>query len=98
MHAEAIDEPLLLVHGELDDNSGTFPLQSQRLFQAIRGNGGVAKLVVLPHEAHGYTARENLLQLLAEEIEWLDTHLAKPAADSPVRTEGAGAGKRGAND
>ncbi|MBK8238312.1 MAG: S9 family peptidase [Deltaproteobacteria bacterium] len=96
MHAEAIDEPLLLVHGELDDNSGTFPLQSQRLFQAIRGNGGVAKLVVLPHEAHGYTARENLLQLLAEEIEWLDTHLANPAADSPVRTEGAG--KRGATD
>ncbi|MBX7082448.1 MAG: prolyl oligopeptidase family serine peptidase [Nannocystaceae bacterium] len=75
VHADRIDEPLLLVHGELDDNPGTFPLQSQRLFQAIRGNGGVARLVVLPREAHGYAAQENVLHLLAEEIDWLDAHV-----------------------
>jgi dipeptidyl aminopeptidase/acylaminoacyl peptidase len=79
LHADKIDEPILLIHGELDDNSGTFPLQSQRLFSAIRGSGGVARLVMLPGEAHGYTARENLLHMLAEEIDWLDTHVRKPA-------------------
>ncbi|MFO0632475.1 MAG: prolyl oligopeptidase family serine peptidase [Nannocystaceae bacterium] len=79
VHADRIDEPLLLVHGELDDNPGTFPLQSQRLFQAIRGNGGVARLLVLPREAHGYAAQENVLHLLAEEIAWLDTHVRRAA-------------------
>jgi len=79
LHADKIDEPILLIHGELDDNSGTFPLQSQRLFSAIRGSGGVARLVILPGEAHGYTARENLLHMLAEEIDWLDAHVRKPS-------------------
>lgn len=75
LFAEKIDEPLLIVHGEVDDNSGTFPMQSQRLFSAIRGTGGTARLVLLPNEAHGYVARENVLQLLAEEIDWLDAHV-----------------------
>ncbi|HWB76809.1 MAG TPA: prolyl oligopeptidase family serine peptidase [Nannocystaceae bacterium] len=75
LYADKIDEPILLVHGEVDDNSGTFPMQSQRLFSAIRGTGGTARLVLLPNEAHGYVARENVLQLLAEEIDWLDAHV-----------------------
>lgn len=75
LYADKIDEPLLIVHGEVDDNSGTFPMQSQRLFTAIRGTGGTARLVLLPNEAHGYVARENVLQLLAEEIDWLDAHV-----------------------
>ncbi len=79
LHADRINEPLLLIHGELDDNSGTFPLQSQRMFSAMRGSGGVARLVLLPNEAHSYTARENLLHMLAEEIDWLDLHVRKPA-------------------
>ncbi len=73
--ADRIDEPILLVHGELDDNPGTFSLQSERLFQAIRGNGGTARLLVLPKEAHGYVARESVLHLLAEEIEWLEQYV-----------------------
>jgi dipeptidyl aminopeptidase/acylaminoacyl peptidase len=79
LYADKIDEPLLLVHGEVDDNSGTFPMQSQRLFSAIRGTGGTARLVLLPNEAHGYVARENVLQLLAEEIDWLDAHVKRAA-------------------
>jgi dipeptidyl aminopeptidase/acylaminoacyl peptidase len=79
LHADRIDEPLLLIHGEVDDNSGTFPMQSQRLFSGIRGTGGIARLVVLPHEAHSYTARENLLHMLAEEIDWLDRHVRRSA-------------------
>ena len=85
MHADKIDEPLLLIHGEADNNSGTFPLQSRRLFQAIKGNGGTARLVMLPKESHGYRARESVLHSLAEMIDWLDRHLAAgqavPAAE-----------------
>jgi len=72
MHADEIDEPLLLIHGELDDNSGTFPMQSQRLFQAIQGHGGTARLVMLPGESHGYRARESVLHVQAETVDWLE--------------------------
>jgi dipeptidyl aminopeptidase/acylaminoacyl peptidase len=76
MHADQIDEPLLLIHGERDNNSGTFPIQSERLFQAIKGNGGTTRLVMLPMESHGYRARESVLHTLAETIDWFDEHLA----------------------
>jgi dipeptidyl aminopeptidase/acylaminoacyl peptidase len=82
MHADAINEPLLLIHGELDSNSGTFPMQSQRLFKAIKGNGGITRLVMLPHESHGYRARESVLHTLAEMIDWLDRYV-KSAEPSP---------------
>lgn len=71
-HAQEINEPLLLIHGEADNNSGTFPIQSERLFAALRGNGGTARLVMLPHESHGYRGRESVLHALAEMIEWAD--------------------------
>lgn len=70
MVADRIKTPLLLIHGEADDNSGTFPIQSERLFAAIQGNGGTARLVLLPFEAHGYRARESVLDVIAEMLEW----------------------------
>ncbi|MEQ1746645.1 MAG: prolyl oligopeptidase family serine peptidase [Saprospiraceae bacterium] len=73
-HASKIKKPLLLIHGEADNNSGTFPIQSERLFQAIKGNGGNARLVLLPHESHGYRARESVLHVLAEMFEWAERH------------------------
>jgi dipeptidyl aminopeptidase/acylaminoacyl peptidase len=87
LQAHALDEPILLVHGEIDDNSGTFPLQSQRLFHALQGLGGTAKLVVLPHESHGYRARESVLHVLAESFDWLDRHVkhAGPRTPKPPR-------------
>lgn len=72
MHAQKINEPLLLIHGEADDNSGTFPIQSERLFQALKGNGARARFVSLPHESHGYIARESVEHTLAEMLEWFD--------------------------
>ncbi|MBL9078550.1 MAG: S9 family peptidase [Planctomycetes bacterium] len=81
-HADRIRRPLLLIHGADDDNSGTFPLQSQRLFAAIQGHGGTARLCLLPHEAHGYRSREGVLQCLAEMCDWLDRHLAPPRAET----------------
>lgn len=74
-NANKINEPILLIHGEADNNPGTFPIQSERLYQAIRGNGGTARLVMLPHESHGYAAKETIEHVLAEQIAWFDRHV-----------------------
>jgi len=74
-YANKINEPILLIHGEADNNSGTFPIQSERLFQAIKGHGGIARLVLLPHESHGYRARESVLHVLAEMFAWADRYV-----------------------
>jgi dipeptidyl aminopeptidase/acylaminoacyl peptidase len=78
-YADKITTPLLLIHGAKDSNSGTYPIQSERLFDAIRGNGGTARLVVLPHENHGYLGRESVLHVLAEQFGWLDRWLGSQA-------------------
>jgi len=75
MHADQIDEPILLTHGMVDNNSGTFPIQSERLYHAVKGHGGTAKLVMLPHESHGYRAKESVMHVLAEMIDWFDDHV-----------------------
>ncbi|HET6255083.1 MAG TPA: prolyl oligopeptidase family serine peptidase [Puia sp.] len=75
MFADKITTPILLIHGEMDDNSGTFPIQSERLYNAIKGNGGTVRYVVLPYEAHGYRGRENLLHLLYEQNAWLEKYV-----------------------
>ncbi|HEX3462901.1 MAG TPA: prolyl oligopeptidase family serine peptidase [Candidatus Elarobacter sp.] len=71
-YANAIKDPLLLIHGMADDNTGTFPIQSERLYAAIQGNGGTARLVMLPYEAHGYAGRESVETTLAEMVDWLN--------------------------
>jgi dipeptidyl aminopeptidase/acylaminoacyl peptidase len=80
IYADSINEPLLMTHGEADNNTGTFPINSERLFAAIKGLGGTARLVMLPNEAHGYAGRESVLHTLAEMLEWFDRYVknAKP--------------------
>ena len=78
MIADKIKTPLLLIHGEADNNTGTFPIQSERLYQAIRGNGGTVRLVMLPLESHGYGGRESVEHVLWEELQWFDRYLKKP--------------------
>ncbi|MFZ5981927.1 MAG: S9 family peptidase, partial [Candidatus Zixiibacteriota bacterium] len=75
MQADKINEPILLIHGESDDNSGTFPLQSERFYGALKGLGATARLVMLPHESHGYMARESVMHMLWEMTEWLDRYV-----------------------
>ncbi len=75
MHADTIDEPILLVHGDADNNPGTFTLQSERLYGALKGLGGTARLVLLPAESHGYRGRESLLHMLWEQDQWLDRYV-----------------------
>ena len=73
--AHRINEPILMIHGEADNNSGTFPIQSDRMFAAIKGNGGVVRYVLLPSEAHGYRARESVGHVLWEMVAWLDRYV-----------------------
>ena len=73
--ANNINAPILLIHGEADDNTGTFPIQSERLYAAIRGNGGTVRLVMLPAEAHGYRGKETMEHVLYEELAWFDKYL-----------------------
>ena len=75
MYADKIKTPLLLVHGELDNNTGTFPIQSERLFNAIKGHGGTVKFVLLPYESHGYAGKENILHLLYEQYAWVEKYV-----------------------
>jgi dipeptidyl aminopeptidase/acylaminoacyl peptidase len=74
-NAPKLNEPILMIHGEDDNNQGTFPIQSQRLFHALKGHGKTAKLVMLPHESHGYRARESNQHVLAETVAWLDKYV-----------------------
>ena len=70
MFADKIKVPILLIHGEADNNSGTFPIQSDRMYRAIKGNGGSVRYVTLPVEAHGYSARESIEDVLSEMLNW----------------------------
>lgn len=75
LYADQIDVPLLLVHGALDDNTGTPPIQSEHLYEAIRHNGGEAELLLLPFEGHSYRARQSVLQVAAAMLAWFDRTL-----------------------
>ncbi len=75
MHAQQVEEPILMIHGEADNNSGTFPLQSRRFYNALKGHGVKTRLVMLPHESHGYRARESVLHTLWEMNSWLNRYL-----------------------
>ncbi|PYR42652.1 MAG: hypothetical protein DMF93_05270 [Acidobacteria bacterium] len=81
-YANQIKDPILLMHGEADDNTGTYPINSERLYAAIKGLGGTARLVMLPNEAHGYAARETLLHVLAERLNWFDRYVKNAGARS----------------
>ena len=85
MVADKIKEPILLIHGEADNNTGTFPIQSERMYQAIRGTGGTVRLVMLPHESHGYSARETTEHVLYEMLGWFDRHVKNAPPRTPQR-------------
>ena len=73
--ADKVKTPILLIHGELDNNSGTFPIQSERFYNALKGHGATVRYVQLPFESHGYAARENLLHMLWEQHQWLEKYV-----------------------
>ncbi|MEM8556922.1 MAG: prolyl oligopeptidase family serine peptidase [Bacteroidota bacterium] len=92
MHADKIDEPILLIHGQADNNPGTFTLQSERLYGALNGLGGTARLVLLPAESHGYRSRESILHMLWEQDQWMETYVkqAEVTMSAPVEAEADG--------
>ncbi len=75
MHASKMKHPLLLIHGEADNNSGTYPMQSERYFNALKGLGATTRLVMLPKESHGYSAKESIMHLLWEQDQWLEKYV-----------------------
>ena len=86
MYADKIKTPILFIHGEADDNSGTFPIQSERMYEAVRGNGGIARLVFLPFEAHGYRGKETIEHVVWEKLTWFDKYVkdgARVSSSSP---------------
>jgi dipeptidyl aminopeptidase/acylaminoacyl peptidase len=89
LFADKIRDPILLIHGEADDNSGTFPIQSDRMYQAIRGNKGIVRLVFLPDEAHGYRAKETIEHLLWEKFQWFDKYVKNPTIPKAAPKAGA---------
>jgi dipeptidyl aminopeptidase/acylaminoacyl peptidase len=84
-YADKIKTPILLTHGEADDNKGTFPVQSERFYEALKGQGATVRLVWLPLEAHGYEAKESLQHMLWEQSRWLDTYV-KPSTPTTTQT------------
>ncbi|MFD2920750.1 prolyl oligopeptidase family serine peptidase [Terrimonas rubra] len=86
-YADKIKTPLLLIHGEADNNTGTYPIQSERMFNAIKGHGGTVKFVSLPFESHGYQAKESIMHTLAEQFEWLEKYVKNPPAQ-PLKKAG----------
>ncbi|SMB87976.1 glutamyl peptidase. Serine peptidase. MEROPS family S09D [Hymenobacter roseosalivarius DSM 11622] len=81
--ANKIKTPILLIHGEADNNSGTFPIQSERFYNALKGHGATARYVVLPFESHGYAARESIMHMLWEMDSWLNKYV-KETPPAPV--------------
>jgi len=78
-YANEIKDPILLIHGEADNNSGTFPIQSERLYMALKGHGATVRYVTLPLESHGYSARESVMHTLAEMVNWFDKYVKNAA-------------------
>jgi dipeptidyl aminopeptidase/acylaminoacyl peptidase len=86
MFADKLRHPILLTHGMADDNSGTFPIQSERMYQALKGNGGIVRYVQLPYEAHGYLARETMEHVLWEMTTWFDKWVKSPSPAPGTKT------------
>ena len=86
MHADKMNQPLLLIHGEADNNSGTYPMQSERYFNALKGLGATVRLVMLPKESHGYRSKESILHVIWEQDQWLDKYV-KNKTSEPVASE-----------
>lgn len=94
MNVDKVKTPLLLTHGEADNNTGTFPIQSERYYNALKGMGATAKLVFLPYESHGYTAKESLLHMLYEMNGWLDKYVKNAPATTPATKTGQMSGEK----
>jgi dipeptidyl aminopeptidase/acylaminoacyl peptidase len=89
--ADKIKAPILLIHGEADNNTGTFPIQSERLFSAIKGQGGTVRFVLLPLESHGYAGRESVLHMFWEMNQWMSTYVKNVSSTTPTATGAAAA-------
>ena len=91
-YADKIKTPMLMIHGEADNNQGTFPIQSERLYNAIKGHGGTVRFVLLPFESHGYAAKENILHMLWEQHQWLEKYVKNAGSAQGGKLTATGGG------
>lgn len=91
LQADKVQDPFLLIHGQADENAGTYPMQSERMYAALKGNGKQARLVLLPYEGHGYRARDSIMHCLHETGRWLHIHCG--AQDTYAQTHQETQGK-----
>lgn len=91
--AYQVNEPILMIHGEADNNSGTFPIQSERFYAALKGLGKTARYVTLPHESHGYQAKESILHMAWEMNQWLDKYVKNKSANLKSNSKKVGSDK-----
>ena len=89
-YANKVKTPILFTHGEADNNTGTFPIQTERFYNAIKGHGGTARFVLLPYESHGYAAKESIMHTLWEMDRWLDTYVKNGGKDAKKASVKAG--------
>lgn len=87
MNAEKMKTPLLLIHGDADNNTGTFPMQSERYFNALKGLGATTRLVLLPKESHGYASRENIMHMLWEQDQWLEKYVKNKGKETSTEAK-----------
>jgi dipeptidyl aminopeptidase/acylaminoacyl peptidase len=89
-YADKIKLPLLMTHGIDDENSGTFPIQSERLYAAIKGHGGTVRLVMFPYEFHGFRTRESIMHVFWEQDQWLEKYVKnrEKKKDEPAAENG----------
>ncbi len=85
--ADKINEPCLIIHGNDDSNPGTLTIQSEVLFEAVRGAGGTTRLVLLPYEDHGYRAKESVEHVLWEQLRWFDKYVKNAMTEEPPGSE-----------
>jgi dipeptidyl aminopeptidase/acylaminoacyl peptidase len=93
--ADKIKKPLLLIHGAADANPGTETIQSEKMYEAVRGNGGTVRLVRLPFESHGYQARESIEHVVWESLRWFDTYVKNADAKDLRQASQTGTDNKG---
>jgi dipeptidyl aminopeptidase/acylaminoacyl peptidase len=83
LYADRLTGALLLYHGIEDQNVGTDPINSVRLFHALQGMGKTVALYMYPYEDHGPATRETLLDLWGRWTAWLDLYVKNAGRMEP---------------
>ncbi len=77
--ADKISGPLLMYHSLEDQNVGTAPISSIRMFHALQGLGKPAALFMYPYEDHSVATYQTDLDQWARWFAWFDMYVKNPS-------------------